>query len=60
MAILRGEGQVTGLDVDVVIRTLPGSTGLVPAIASTGIIDTGADKVLIPLGFAKKLGLKLA
>jgi hypothetical protein len=53
-----GEGQVTNLDVDVVIRSLPGAVGPVPAIASTGIIDTGADKVLIPLGYAKKLGLK--
>jgi hypothetical protein len=53
-----GEGQVTSLDVDVVIRGLPGSVGVVPAVTSTGIIDTGADKVLIPLGYAKKLGLK--
>lgn len=53
-----GEGQVTSLDVDVVIRGLPGCVGAVPAITSTGIIDTGADKVLIPLGFAKKLGLR--
>lgn len=52
------EGQVTELDVEIVIRGLPGNVGSSTAIASTGIIDTGADKVLIPLSFAKKLGLK--
>ena len=52
------EGQITELDVEVVIRSLPGNAGSVPAIPSVGIIDTGADKVLIPLSFAKRLGLK--
>ena len=46
-----------GADVEVVIRSFPGAAAAVDAIASIGIIDTGADKVLIPKSFAKRLGL---
>jgi len=54
----RGEGQIIGLDVEVVIRSLTPNSGAADSIASFGVIDTGADKVLIPRSIAKRLGLK--
>ncbi len=49
--------HVTALDVEVWIRpvTLGGPSD---AVSIMGVIDTGADTVLIPRGIAKRLGLR--
>lgn len=50
--------HVTALDVEARIRPVM-SSGEAPILADVmGVIDTGADTVLIPRGIAKRLGLR--
>lgn len=52
------EIHVTGLDVEARIRAVVASGQAANFADVMGVIDTGADTVLIPRGIAKRLGLR--